>query len=334
MKKTLSLILVLTLCLSLCACGTGGTKPLLINEVITDQNIELCIIGSSFATRGPLAIEPIESTSTNTEDDVYLTVYIGVKNIGKTEYSVNSSIIGTLDYGDGYTFQANACSKLDSCNWVGDYYILPDKTLSDTLTTLQPLSDAELLAIVFVVPSEVMNKTENAATLNIILEEKQYTYDVRTPSNILSIEENASELAKDVISQYREAWLIRNISYNMELLYEDVDFVKTYVGNTNSAGKLKFADEKLNEIKTAFEPVYEQVSLEEINLILPSTASALRELQASCEALCDQLDKMGETNNAAYVYPIKESALHILISLENAATTDEFMKYGRFTSFD
>ena len=350
MKKALSIILVVVLCFSLYACGgadvadtvntdtantdTEKTNQLSAKKTISDEYLELCIIGSNFTTRGPLAIEPIEDESDDTDSEVYCTVYLGVKNIGKSEYTLPSSVIGTLNYSDGYEFSANTFAKLSSCNWIGAKYILPDNYLPETLVDLKPLGDAELLAVIFVVPREVMEKSDNPASITINLGEKQYIYDLRTDSDILSAEGDIDGLAETVISKYQEAWLIRNITYCMENLYDDVSFVHTYVGNKNGAGELKFSDDMLGRIRGAFEAVYQEITIEEIEKILPETAKLLKEIQSDCNVLCDNLDIMGATNDESYVESIRSDAWELMKYIVDAATSDEMMKYGRFAQFN
>lgn len=346
MKKALSLILALVLCLGLCACNNdkassnaqaeettteNQSAELGVNEIVQNENFELCIIGNKFCVRGPLAIEPLDGEPNNGAEEVYGVVYLGVKNTGKTEVSIPSSIIGKINYKDGYEFSPNGCSELSSCNWMGaKSYITSDSTLSQKLTTLQPLSPAKLLAVLFIVPREVMENTSEPAILKIELDGQEYIYDLRTSSNILSKEDGVSDLAADVITQYQEAWLIRNISDCVDTLHEDVTFVWNYAGNVNGAGERKFADDFLNRLTTAFDYINENVSNEDFNKVLPETAAALQNIQTDCIELRRMLEEMGETNSEEYVKPIVDKAWELMGFISDVEKSAELRKYGNF----
>ena len=344
MKRVISLILVLAAVLSLCACGdangnatatapgSGTAKALRPGETIQAENFELTVVGSKFFTHSPLAIEPPDVGSDINKEEAHCVVYLGIKNTGKEDLSIPSSVIKALTFGDGYEFPANGSDELNGGRWKSTSPAMTSATskLGENLTTLTPLSDAKLLAITFIVPQTVMDNTDEAASVTLEIGGNTYSYDLRQETNLLSKEGFTETLAIEVVAHYQEVWLIRNITYHMELLYEDGSFIMMNIGNLKNSDNVAFSQEFMDRMKAAFDPVYEQIPADEVAKILPETTKSLENVNAVLQELQDLVNKINETHSKEYISPIQKKALDFLVAIDLAHSGEEITKYGQF----
>ena len=366
MKKLLALILAAALALSLVACGGGGgtgdtntpgtpsggngdisigsgtpaqeetppennNKELSLYEPVTVGELQFAIMGTRFFVRGPLALEPLDGEADDGRDEVYMVVYFGIENVGQSEINVPQDIVKALDYNDGFMFKVNGTGTINGASWDGsNSYCTSSSTPSTTPWNLPPLSSPKYVAALFVVPREVMENENAPLTANIILDGTEFVYNIRPAIGDISPYDIQSEFIQDVQQQYDEAWLIRNISYCTELAYDDVAFAWKYVGNTNSDGKQRFADEYLDRLITPFTYIYENVPAERVAELFPETSALMNEIQTNIDALHARLVALGDGTEDTE--SIKNDAWAILELISNLADSEEIRIYGRFTS--
>ena len=144
-----------------------------------------------------------------------------------------------------------------------------------------------------------------AALGEITLESKdqlQATWDLYKG---LSDNEKESLSNKTALEDAVKSYGQQLIKKHMSTIVDKMDFISLYAGNVNGAGKRKFSDDALNEIRDAFSALMYSTLLEEG---MPKAYEVISGFNDTAQVIVDMIVDMGVTNSDANVSKIKSSA--------------------------
>ena len=227
------------------------------------------------------------------DGDVYLWLSLDAKNVSKDDLSGYDVTNIVVDYDAGYKYD-------DGVYTDGNYGWSTGKSVSrnNGLAKMKPLNEHNYYGYIECA-SAVRENREKPLLIRITLPssegDKEFVFEY-------ALAEGADTSAAALAT-----------SNTLSGAIKELNFVQKYAGNVNGNGSRKFADERIDALRTSLSGL----DMDYVKSNLPETAAAIPEIQSNIDTICDLLVEMGETNSDENVDRMKSMAGDTIARIEH-----------------